>query len=133
MIPQTEFDLASSELETEPSKNYRMLISSERINGWNDELDAMKQVVYKILSTERYQYLIYSWDYGIELKDLFGEPVDYVCAELERRITEALTQDDRINGVSDFSFDVSKKGVVRAAFKVETIFGEFETETEAAI
>ena len=133
MIPQTEFDLASSELETEPSKNYRMLISSERINGWNDEPDAMKQVVYKILSTERYQYLIYSWDYGIELKDLFGEPVDYVCAELERRITEALTQDDRINGVSDFSFDVSKKGVVRAAFKVETIFGEFETETEAAI
>ena len=133
MIPQTEFDLASSELETEPSKNYRMLISSERINGYSDELEAMKQVVYKILNTERYQYLIYSWDYGIELKDLFGEPVDYVCAELERRITEALTQDDRINGVSDFSFDVSKKGVVRAAFKVETIFGEFETETEAAI
>lgn len=133
MIPQTEFDLASSELETEPSKNYRMLISSERINGYSDELEAMKQVVYKILNTERYQHLIYSWDYGIELKDLFGEPADYVCAELGRRITEALTQDDRINSVSDFVFDSSKKGVVSVSFVVHTIFGSFDDEMEVKL
>lgn len=133
MIPQSDFDLSSSEIVTEPSKNYKMFILDERINGYSDELEAMKQVVYKILNTERYQYLIYSWDYGIELKDLFGEPVDYVCAELERRITEALTQDDRINDVRDFKFDTSKRRVVRASFKVETIFGSLDGETEVTI
>lgn len=133
MIPQSDFDLSSSEIVTEPSKNYKMFILDERINGYSDELEAMKQVVYKILNTERYQYLIYSWDYGIELKDLFGEPVDYACAELERRITEALTQDDRIDDVTDFVFDTSKKGVVRVAFKVVTIFGNFDTQTEVKI
>lgn len=133
MIPQNNPDLSDSEFGTEPSKNYRMIISDERINGYNDELEAIRQTVYKILNTERYQYLIYSWDYGIELKDLFGESVDYVCAELERRITEALTQDDRIDDVTDFVFDTSKKGVVRAAFKVVTIFGSLDGETEVTI
>ena len=47
---------------------------------------------------------MYSWDYGVELADLFGEPVSYVCPELERRITEALLQDGRIEGVDGFSF-----------------------------
>lgn len=130
MIPQNDLELSGLEIQTEPSKNYRMLIADERVNGYNDELNAMKQVVYKILNTERYQYLIYSWDYGIELSDLYGEPVDYICAELQRRITEALTQDDRINDVTDFAFDTSKKGVVGVSFNVHTIFGSFNDETE---
>lgn len=133
MIPQNDFELSGLEIQTAPSKNYKMLIADERINGYSDELEAMKQTVYKILNTERYQYLIYSWDYGIELSDLYGEPVDYICAELQRRIAEALTQDDRIDGVSDFVFDTSKKGVVRVSFNVHTIFGSFDNETEVTV
>lgn len=133
MIPQNDFELSGLEIQTAPSKNYKMLIADERINGYSDELEAMKQTVYKILNTERYQYLIYSWDYGIELSDLYGEPVDYICAELQRRIAEALTQDDRIDGVSDFVFDTSKKRVVRVSFNVHTIFGSFDNETEVTV
>lgn len=116
------------EIEQQPSRTYKMYLEQEVINGFTDELDAMKQTIYMILNTERYQYIIYSWNYGIELADLFGEPVTYVCPELERRITEALTQDERILSVDAFSFDLSVKGKVHVTFIVHTIFGEVEAE-----
>ena len=129
MIPSVNNLLTTDlEVETQPSKNYKMHIQDDVINGTCDSLNAMVQVIYKILNTERYIYPIYSWNYGIELRDLFGEPISYVCAELERRITEALTQDDRIESVSDFEFDTDKKHEVVCTFVVHTIFGDVESE-----
>ena len=61
--------------ETQPSLNYEMHLEDETIYDKCDKLDAMKQVIYKILNTERYRYYIYSWNYGIELEELFGKPV----------------------------------------------------------
>ena len=73
MIPSTNDILSTDiEMETESSRNYRMNINTTSINGFCDELEAMKQVIYKILNTERYKYIIYSWNYGIELQDLYG-------------------------------------------------------------
>ena len=129
MIPSTNNILSYDlEMETEPSVNYKMNIKQDIINGTVDELEAMKQVIYKILNTERYQYIIYSWNYGIELMDLFGIPVIYVIPELERRITEALIQDERIESVDDFEFDSSEKRTVKASFTVHTVFGDAQTE-----
>ena len=129
MIPSTnDILLTDLTVETMSSKNYKMNIEKNIINGVCDELEAMKQVIYKILNTERYQNIIYSWNYGIELLDLYGEPVDYVCAELERRITEALTQDERIESIDDFKFDVTKKRTVNVSFTVHTIYGSIEIE-----
>jgi len=129
MIPSTNSILSTDlEVEIQPSKNYKMKIENNVINGFCDELEAMVQVVYKILNTERYQYIIYSWNYGIELIDLYGEPVTYVCPELQRRIEEALIQDDRIESVDNFEFDVSEKRTVKATFTVHTIFGDIEAE-----
>ncbi len=129
MIPKNA-DLLTTDLviETEPSKNYKMKIEQETINGYVNELEAMKQVAYKILNTERYEYIIYSWNYGIELKDLYGEPTNYVCAELSRRITEALIQDDRIDSVDNFEFDTSKKGIIVTNFIIHTIYGDLSSE-----
>lgn len=129
MLPSVN-NLLTTELivETEPNKNYKMKFEQDSISGYVDELEAMKQVVYKILNTERYEYEIYSWNYGIELKDLIGEPVSYVVAELERRISEALLQDDRIESVDSFEYDYSKKGVVLVTFQVHTLFGNFDEE-----
>ena len=127
MIPTVENELFMTlEVETLPSRNYKMDISHNIINGNVDELEAVKQAVFKILNTERYQYPVYSWDYGIELDDLFGEPADYVCAELERRVREALTADDRIDSVDNFKFDLSKKKTVGVSFSVHSIFGSFD-------
>ncbi len=113
----------------QPTKTYKMdLNTGKNIRGYTDELEAMKQVIFKILNTERYQYIIYSWNYGIELKDLFGMPISYVCPELERRIKEALTQDSRITDVTDFTFDSPKRGVLHTTFTAHTIFGKVEAE-----
>ncbi|RKJ76112.1 DUF2634 domain-containing protein [Butyricicoccus sp. 1XD8-22] len=72
--------------------------------------------------------MIYSWNYGIELADLFGMLVSYVCPELERRIIEALTQDSRIQSVTDFTFESPKRNVLHTTFTVHTIFGDFQAE-----
>ncbi len=129
MIPKTvSFDANTFEITEQPTLTHRMDREKEYIRGKTDEIEAMKQAVYKILMTERYGSIIYGGNYGIELADLFGQPVSYVCPELERRITEALLWDSRIESVSNFEFDLSKKGVVAVRFKVQTVFGAFEAE-----
>ena len=116
-------------VKTQPSKQHRMIMDKNRIVGTCDDLDAIKQTIFKILNTERYQYIIYSWNYGIELADLFGQPVLYVCSEIERRVKEALLQDDRIRSVDSFEFDTTNRRVVSVSFTVHTIFGDLNEET----
>ena len=132
-------DIFPNDFETvdEPSYTYKMVLPKRdddvtKISGMTDEVEAVQQAVYKILNTERYTYPIYTWDYGIELRDLFGKPIPWVYPELERRITEALTWDDRITSVTEFEFD-NVKNSVHAKFTVNTIFGSFEAETVVGI
>ncbi len=126
MIPQLQ--IPEIEDFTEPtSRTYKLNIDRGTVTGYTDEQQAMIQAIYLILNIERYDYLIYSWNYGIELKDLFGEPTFYVMAELEMRITEALMVDSRITAVN--SFDITREGKkVHCKFTVHTIFGEVEAE-----
>ena len=112
-----------------PSENYKVDYK-DRIYGHNDGLEAMKQTAYRILLTERYKYMIYDWDYGIELDDLFGQPMSYVIPEVTRRIKEALTQDDRIDSVDNFSYDTSKRHELAVTFTVHTKYGNFDMEKE---
>jgi len=114
-------------VETQPNKSYKMLVDDEKVLGTVDDLVAIEQACYKILNTERYQYVIYSWNYGVELQDLFGKPIPYVFSELPRRIREALTQDDRVSDVTDFDLSHSK-GDVLAKFKVVTASGVIEMQ-----
>lgn len=131
MIPSYSqlMQLSFSESDPITSSDHKLThlheFKDKYISGFVSDLLAMEQVVFKILNTQRYAYPIYSWNYGVELLDLFGKPVYFVCAELQRRITEALTQDDRIDSVSDFSFDTSIKHIVTTSFTVSTIFGSF--------
>lgn len=131
MIPSTVGFLDQDfEIEEQPSLTYKMQMESGLVRGYIDGLEAVKQAIYKIIMTERYQYIMYSWNYGIELLDLYGEPVTYVCPELKRRITEALSCDDRISGVDGFEFDFPQKGVVHVAFTAHTVFGDVQAERE---
>lgn len=129
MIPSV-FPEIQYERSAMPSKDHCMNIKEKSISGYADELESMKQVIFKILNTERYRYIMYSWNYGIELSDLYGEPYSYVCPVLEQRITEALTQDERVNSVDNFEFESVKKGTVRVSFTVHTIFGDLQAEKE---
>lgn len=129
LLPQTFTNTTNSmlKIESQPNKTYKMMIDNEKVVGMVDDLEAVEQACYKILNTERYQYVIYSWNYGVELQDLFGKPIPYVYSELPRRIREALTQDDRISDVIDFELS-HNKGDVLAKFKVVTTSGVLEME-----
>lgn len=131
MIPSnTGFLEQNFELEEQPTYTYKMNLDTGSIRGYTDGLDAMKQAIFKILQTERYQYIMYSWNYGIETLDLYGEPVSYVCPELERRITEALTWDERIESVDNFEFSLSSKGMIHVSFTAHTVFGDVQGEKD---
>lgn len=111
-------------VEESPTKTYKMKLFGDRINGKTDEQEAMKQAIYKILNTERYSYPIYSWNYGIELKDLFGKPKSFCKSEIKRRVKEALLQNERILEVSAFSFEDKKRRELAVTFTAKTIYGE---------
>jgi hypothetical protein len=133
MLPAVNDDLQKDfEIEEETSHTYKLDLDNSTIAGYVDDLEAMKQAIYLILNIERYEYLIYSWNYGIELNDLYGQPIPFVLPELKRRITEALVQDSRILGVDNFSFEVNK-GKIHATFTVHTIYGDVEAEKVVSI
>lgn len=128
MIPQVQDDIKQDfTIETLPSRTFRLNYNALTITGTIDEIKAVEQAVYLILNTERYEWLIHSWDYGVELHNLIGKDVEYCIPEIERRIREALLQDDRITAVENFEFTVNKKQVL-TTFKVASIFGEINTE-----
>lgn len=106
--------------------------SMDRLGGYVDDIDAVIQAVYLILSTERYEFLIYSWDYGVELVDLFGQPMRYVIAELPMRIKEALIMDDRINDVVDFKFEPHGK-TLHVSFTIVSKVGNISTALEVEV
>lgn len=127
MIPLIDTLLTPIEEISYPSKTYKVLLDKGRISGYTDEVDALIQSIYFILNTERYKFVIYSWDYGIELFDLFGKQMTYVIPEVERRVTEALIQDNRVVKVTNFEFEpIGHK--LHVKFDVISIYGTIQVE-----
>lgn len=132
MLP-AGLDIKNLEVVKQPSLQHKMNLNDSFIAGKCDGKEGLKQAVYKILSTERYENVIYSRNYGVELKDLFGQPVKTVIALIESRIKEALLQDDRITDVDSFVFDTSQKHKVSVTFTVHSELGDFEVLKEVAV
>ena len=133
MIPETniDFDLELEETEEiQPSRTYRIL--GNKIQGFVDGLEALKQAIYKVLNTERYEYPIYSFSYGIELENLIGKDPMYAQIELKRRIRECLLQDERITSVDNFRFEINGDEMI-CNFDVISIFGELNITQEVSI
>ncbi|MCF6466337.1 DUF2634 domain-containing protein [Clostridium sp. Cult2] len=128
MIPNSEIDVdleVTEDIET--SKTYKLL--ENKIQGFTDELDALKQAIYKVLNTEKYEYPIYSFSYGIELESLVGKGPIYVRIELKRRIQECLLQDERITSVDNFNFDITGDEML-CTFDVTSIYGQLSISQE---
>ena len=133
MIPLIDMTLNEIQETEYQDKTYKIIVSDDRVSGYTESIEAVKQAIYLILNTERYKYPLYSWDYGVELFDLFGKPMSYVTAELKRRIEEALIQDNRIERVSDFEFEIVGKGKLHTTFIVHTIYGSVGYELEVSV
>lgn len=107
-------------------------LSESKIEGFVDELEALRQAIYKRLSTEQFEYPIYSFRYGIAWKQLIGEERPYVRAEMKRMIREALLRDDRIMEVDGFTFEFSED-MCHCSFGVSSIYGEIEINMEVSV
>ena len=69
-----------------------------------DGLDAIRQAVFLILSTPRYEYAIYNFQYGCETESLLGLSAELAQSEIKRSVKEAVLTDDRIKSVQNFVF-----------------------------
>lgn len=112
------------------SKTWRL--SGNRLQGMIDGKEAAAQAATLALSTERFLYDIFSYDYGVELADLIGKDHEYVQADFRRRIEEALGEDDRITGISNYQITFDGE-VATVYFTVNTIFGDFDTERSVTL
>lgn len=132
MIPNITLLTGALSETTYASRTYKIEIDRNRMNGYTDDLEAVIQAIYLILNTERYKFIIYSWDYGVELEDLFGKPIPYCISEIPRRVTEALMTDNRITDVTDFEFE-SNRHKLYTTFNVITNVGNVPMKLEVDI
>lgn len=110
------------------TRTYKMDLEAGRVAGFVDGTEAMKQAILKILLTERFDFLIYSWNYGTELKAVVGKSYQVFSSEIKRVIREALLADSRITDVVDFKVQQIDKRSVNVAFTAETVFGAIPIE-----
>lgn len=130
MIPQGgSVTAAQVEEQQQPSLTWKLDFANKRITKMVDGLEAVKQAAFVILETERFQYLIYSFNFGSELKGLIGKSPLFVQSEIRRLIREALLQDDRITDVRDLTIQAQGDSML-VEFTVVTVFGNFTMTKE---
>ncbi len=114
-----------------PSLTYQ-LKNNGHIEGRIDGREAVAQAIDLTLSTERFRYLIYSNDRGIELEELIGARRELVLGDIERRIAEALVEDDRITGIDDFQISFDRENA-NISFIARTSFGDIDVERSVSL
>ena len=111
MLPKTGDILrADFTIRKQPSKTYRL--KDGRVIGNVEGIEAVKQSVFCILNTERFEHIVES--------------------KIKKRIKEALMQDDRIRSVGAFSFTRYKNQVI-VTFTVSSDAGVFAVEKEVSV
>ena len=103
------FDEEINDLEEDDAEDYiirdfeidwdTMTLTGEIVEG----LDAIVMWVQNALRTKRYEWTIYSWDFGEEYTDLIGHSFsqEYLNNECNRLITECLEENPYIQGIED--------------------------------
>ena len=128
MIPESTYDMSDFSLDELPiSRTWTADFETKRITGMTDDIEALRQAIFLILSTERYKYVIYDRSFGSELNTLLHKHPSIVVSEAKRMTEEALLQDDRIREVRDISVTVDGTELSLSC-TVRSVFGEL-TET----
>lgn len=96
MIPQIQStsEQLTIDIESQPSRTYQD--RTKTITGKVDGQKAVIQTANHIVNKERYAYTIYPDWFGIELEKYKGQSFQYLEAQIEKDLKDALLQDDRI-------------------------------------
>ncbi|OUO31738.1 DUF2634 domain-containing protein [Flavonifractor sp. An306] len=133
VLPKSAVDLTNGvEFVQQPSKTWYINRETGRIQGEIDGLAAVTQAVDVLLNVERFRWQIYRTYSGVQWEGLIGQDPGYVASELQRRITQALTMDDRVRGISNFSYSTNGN-TLTASFTVNTVYGATQTTVEVNV
>ena len=132
MIPNSNI-VNLNNYEIQPSLTYKLDLENKRIVGKVDNSDSVFQAIVKMLSTDKYAWEIYDWNYGQEILKLVGKEFSYIKVRLPQIVQEALLQDDRIKDVTDFKIEKISSDSVLASFRIITIFSTINYEMEVKI
>ena len=87
-------------------------------------LEALKVWVWKAIKTTRFEFDIYSWDYGCEINSLLGKGFTnaFISAEVKRYIKDALLINPYILSID--SIDVAfEKDILIIETHITTVYG----------
>lgn len=117
--------------EQQPSRTWYIDTETNRIQGEVTGYESVKQAVNIIINVERFRWQIYSPNSGMQWDGLIGQDPGYVASEMQRRMLDALRMDDRVRGISNFSYTLSNDGdTMTASVTVNTVYGEVQTTVE---
>lgn len=125
---QEEKELLLEDAEEETLREYGVDFETGQLTGEIVEgLEAVKVWAWLALKTARYQYDVYSWEYGCEVESLIGQgnSREYLESETRRMVEECLLANPHILGISDFDCQVSDEMLI-LRFTMETDMGEVE-------
>lgn len=106
-----QWENANLNVVEQPSRTYKIdFVTGNITSTFIDGADAVIQSAIKIIKTIRYNYLIYSTDYGAEVDKVIGQnySLDYLNLEVPRIIQDALSVDSRI--IEAFNFKITREG-----------------------
>lgn len=93
--------------------------------------DAIKVWIWNCLQTQKGRYGIYEEDYGPDMEQYVGQPLDeYMKTDCRDEIEEALKMNENITGISDFDIELRTGGILKITFTAETEYGSVEVEQD---
>lgn len=117
-----EVDLNQIQEPEYANDTFYLDFANGRIGGIIGGVASVEQAIYVSLMTERYAYMIYSWQYGVGVEKYIGKDFGYIKADIGREIKETLLQDDRIIDIYDF--DINKVDIDSATIKFSCLTTE---------
>jgi len=132
-LPQADIDLSQGVVfQDQPSLTWIADPVTNRLRGRGDNYEAVRQAVEVIVNVERFHWQIYTPNFGTDFTGLLGNDPGFVASELQRRLTDAFLPDNRILGISNFSYTFND-AVLTASVTVNTVFGQVNTTMEVAL
>ena len=133
VLPTSSINITGGvNFQNQPSLSWYINKETNRIEGTVDGQAAVRQAVEIILNVERFRWQIYRPYSGMEWEGLIGQDPGYVGAELQRRVIDALTVDDRVTGISDYDYTVDGSSL-SAVFTVNTVYGSIAESLEVPL
>ena len=133
MVPQISGGIPATGIRYFSYPSFTFRYTPDNIAGNVDGVEAIKQTILHVLSTERYDYLIYSKDYGVELRQFIGKGIGFLRETVEDVLRDALLQDDRISGVTVTQITQEGVDAVHIEMTVTTTAGNIHTGVEISV